>query len=159
MLSGGRVVRLRPATMADADLILVWQADQRTRRFAFNPTVPSRDEHLRWMRGCLADADCHVWLITLDGGPAGVVRLQRQAVEQVGDGYEVSIFVAPGLYGRGLGTAGLALARRLKPDAVLIARVLPENEASRALFLRAGYVCEQGVYVQRPPSVTPHPDR
>jgi RimJ/RimL family protein N-acetyltransferase len=89
-------------------------------------------------------------MVLHDGAAAGVVRLDR--VERPGSDVacEVSIYVAPDIHGRGVGAAALAALRRLVPDAVLIAHVLPENAASQVLFAKAGYVLDDGVYVSAP---------
>ena len=134
----GRPVTLRPAAMDDAPLILEWQSASDTRRYARNPEVPSAAGHLVWMDATLKRRDCIFNIVVAAGQPAGILRMERH--KEIADGFEVSIFVAPGNYGRGIGKAALQLARRMLPDAELLAHVLPENTASRFLFLGAGFV-------------------
>jgi len=62
----------------------------------------------------------------------------------------VSIGIHAARHGAGIGRAALSLARRLVPEAPLLAEILPGNEASRALFARAGYVQDGPWYVSRP---------
>ena len=83
-----------------------------------------------------------------------MVRLDRQKCSDNDDTYEISIYVAPDRYRLGLGAAGLSLARRLVPQSVLIAEVLPENVASEKLFLSAGYTRRQDGYFHSSPIET-----
>jgi UDP-2,4-diacetamido-2,4,6-trideoxy-beta-L-altropyranose hydrolase len=145
-----RAMTLRPASMDDAEMMLVWQRDPATRRFARNPEPPRRDEHYRWLAERLGDPRTIFNIILFNGNPAGVVRLDEKRVGGIGEAYEVSIFVAPDLYHRGVGGGGLALARELVPDAVLVARVKPGNAASETLFAAAGYTRDSGWLVHRP---------
>lgn len=140
----GRPVTLRPAGMDDAALILEWQSAPETRRYARNPAVPSAAAHLAWMDAALRRKDCIFNIILIAGQPAGVLRMERH--KETAGCFEVSIFVAPGDHGRGIGKAALRLARRLLPDAELFAHVLPENMASRSLFLGAGFVSDSDWY-------------
>jgi RimJ/RimL family protein N-acetyltransferase len=52
--------------------------------------------------------------------------------------------------GNGVGAAMLAFARAAVPWAALVAEVLPGNDASHALFARAGYVRRDGLYFNEP---------
>lgn len=131
-------VTLRPATMDDAQTVFEWQSCAETRRFARNPEVPAADEHFAWMAARLKRAESLFNIVMHNGDAAGVVRLDRMA--EADNSFEVSIYIAPERHGRGLGNAALRLARRLLPDAELLAHVLPQNQVSRALFLAAGYV-------------------
>lgn len=133
----GDPVTLRLASVDDEAMILAWQRAPATRRYARNPVVPLADEHHRWMGTRISDPNCLFTLVECAGVPAGMLRLDRH--EGPGNAYEVSIFVAPERYRRGLGACALALARQLLPGAELIAEVLPENQASAKLFSSAGY--------------------
>ena len=146
----GRQIALRRLTAADADLTHRWQQYPATRRHARNPAAPSREEHLAWLARKLGDPGCVLDMVLHDGAPAGVVRLDR--VERGGreTACEVSIYIAPDMHGRGVGAAALGALRRLVPNMVLVAHVLPENTVSQTLFTKAGYVLENGVYVSAP---------
>ena len=135
--------------MDDAELMLVWQRDPRTRQFALNPDPPQREEHYKWLAERLGDPRTMFNIIVFEGRPAGVVRLDKKTVDGIGEAYEVSIFVAPKLYRRGVAGGGLALSRGLVPDAVLVARVKSGNAASETLFAHAGYTRHNGWFVNR----------
>lgn len=130
----GQAVRLRPVRMTDADTLLAWQRQPETRRFARNPQIPERSEHVRWMADKLDDPDCLMNIILHGGVPAGVARLDRMP-----EGYEVSIAMDPGRFRLGLGGIALTLLHGLVSESDLWAHVQAENLASQALFRRAGY--------------------
>ncbi len=134
---GGAPIHLRPVEPNDAEVILEWQTDPTTRRFARDPEPPKRDEHLAWFAAKRADPRCIFNIITRGEVPAGVVRLDRLDDP---DAFEVSILVAPGHRRAGLSRAALYLVRQLVPDAELWAYVKRENSASLDLFREAGYV-------------------
>lgn len=138
----GRPVSLRLAEAADEDLVLQWQRHPTTRRFSRNPQVPSAAEHHRWFQARLADPDCLLTLITLDGAPAGVLRLdsaEPRAAALEAQAFEISILVSPEHRGLGIALEALQFARRWQQNAAIIAEVLPGNDASTALFKAARY--------------------
>ncbi|MGH6661574.1 MAG: UDP-2,4-diacetamido-2,4,6-trideoxy-beta-L-altropyranose hydrolase, partial [Rhodospirillales bacterium] len=127
----GRSVTLRPATMADADVILAWQRAPETRRFARSQEAPNEDEHGAWMRKNLGDPACILNMVLHDGRPSGVLRMDRlQAAAPGPSAFEVSIYTAPGKYRLGIGASALDLGRRLLPRSTFVAHVLPDNKAS-----------------------------
>jgi UDP-2,4-diacetamido-2,4,6-trideoxy-beta-L-altropyranose hydrolase len=148
----GGEVGLRRTTLADAELMLQWQRHPLTRRYARNAQVPESTEHRKWLNHKLQDPACVFNIIEYQNKPAGVLRLDR-----VRDfAFEVSIYLDPDQTGRGIGHAALGAARRLLPEAILLAHVLAENKASYALFQAAGYRLEGDLYVKHP-DVGSHP--
>lgn len=147
----GASVTLRPATASDTDRMFAWQSDSRTRRFARNPEVPDYETHRRWVAARLADTDCLLNIVEHGGTPAGVVRLDR-GTPNCGTvpAWEISILVAPDRYGKGIGGGALDLARQLVSEDEFVAEVLPGNDASHALFRKAGYVWREGLYWRAP---------
>lgn len=144
-------VSLRPATIEDAEQMFMWQTHPSTRRHSFNPAPPSWTEHLRWLSARLADPRCLFRVILLGDRPAGTVRLDRRTVPGCPRGYEVSIAISPDCRGSGIGKAALTLAPQLVGHVPLLARIKPENEASRRLFAACGYrAFAAGVLVRWP---------
>ncbi len=135
----GSTVRLRLAEPDDEKWLLELQRAPETRRYFRTPSVPSANDHACWMRRTMTDPGVLLCVIDVDGENAGTVRLDRRFGNHADPTFEVSIAVCPTLYGRGIGSAALALARRLHPLAVLDAEILAENIASKSLFTRAGY--------------------
>lgn len=143
----GGAITLRPATREDGEAMLAWQRAPGARRHARHPEAPSRDGHFRWLETRLADPDCFLNMIQHAGRPMGVLRLDRRGE---GRTFEVSILVAAEAHRMGLGRGALAEARRLFSEAELHAEVSPGNEASRNLFLRAGYHSTDGQHYVSP---------
>ena len=136
----GMRVTLRLADASDESWLLDLQREPGTRAHARNPAVPSPEEHARWLRRVLADPDVELMLVEADGVAAGMIRLDRRAgTAQDRSRYEVSIAICAVHQHRGIASAALHLARRLKTDAILEAEILPANGASIELFRRAGY--------------------
>lgn len=138
----GRRVSLRLAAPADEPTLLAWQSHPTTRRFARNPAVPTAQEHHRWFAARLADPGCLLTIITLDGAPAGMLRLDPiapVATAPEAPAFEVSILVAPDHRGLRIAQEALSFLRRWQGAAVIAAEVLAGNEPSAALFRAAGY--------------------
>ena len=144
----GRRIALRPATMADSDIMLQWQRDPRTRSHFRNPAIPGSGEHFSWLRKKLGDRNCILNIIERDNNPCGVLRFDRSTENDRAES-EVSILIAPDLHGRGIARAALALGRILLANETLWAYVQDDNAASVALFQGAGFRFEDGAYWAR----------
>jgi RimJ/RimL family protein N-acetyltransferase len=133
-------LRAREATEADAGLLLGWRNDPRTRQSSRSTAVVALDEHLAWLRAVLADPGRLLLVVEHEDEPAGTVRFDRRD----GDGWEVSITLAPEQRGRGRSGAVLAEGERAARERlgvrVVLAAVHQDNTASAKLFERAGYV-------------------
>jgi len=125
---------VRPATDADAELLLSWRNDPQTRASSRTTDVIALPEHLAWLRGVLTDPDRRLFVAEHSGRPVGTVRFDR-----TGEDWEVNITVAPEARGRGLAVPVLLAAERAVDVGVIHAHVLRGNGASRNLFRRAGY--------------------
>jgi UDP-2,4-diacetamido-2,4,6-trideoxy-beta-L-altropyranose hydrolase len=132
----GLEVSLGLAGADDCRTVYAWQSDERIRRYARNPRPPAWDEHRAWFAGALADPERFVCLILGGGKPAGMLRLDGVAPGTL----EISVLVAPGLQGQGIGSAAIWLAHRMWPGQEMVAEVLPDNAASQTLFARAGFL-------------------
>jgi RimJ/RimL family protein N-acetyltransferase len=136
------VVEVRPATAADAALLLTWANDPDTRAASFHPERIAPDEHAAWMTRSLTLPTRRLFIGMLGDDPIGQVRLDANAAGQA----EVGISIAPERRGQGLGAGLLATAveagRRDPGLAVerFVARVRVGNEASIRLFEGAGFV-------------------
>lgn len=132
-------MRAREATEADAELLLGWRNDPRTRQSSRSTAVVSLAEHLAWLRGVLAEPSRLLLVVEHEEAPVGTVRFDRRD----GDGWEVSITLAPESRGRGLSGPVLAEGERVARDRlgvrVVLAAVHQDNTASAKLFEHAGY--------------------
>ncbi len=143
----GTAIHLRPAVAADAECLLTWQRDPRTRRYSRTSLIPEVKQHNTWLSDRLGDPECLFNIIMHGAEPAGVLRLEICAEDNA---YEISIYVAPERWRLGIGSAALEIARTLLPEAELRAHVHSVNEASHALFAAAGYRAEENWYVSQP---------
>lgn len=87
------------------------------------------------------------------GVAAGVLRLDplTRGSARKAKAYGVSILVDPDLRGPGIALEALRFSRRWQAAAIIVAAVLPGNDASAALFRSAGYVAgADGLLYSRP---------
>jgi glutamate-1-semialdehyde 2,1-aminomutase/spore coat polysaccharide biosynthesis protein SpsF len=138
-LKDGTPVTLRLAETEDARLLYDWQQAPETRRYALDRKPFSFDDHCRWLTAKLENGRDLLLVGEAGGKPCGFIRLDWFGADKDRAQYLVSIAAAPGQHGRGVGTALLKAARALAPGAHFYAKVLPENEASLALFRSCGY--------------------
>lgn len=144
----GRVVRamsapeisLLPAREEHCEAIWPWRNHPETRRYFFNPGPIDLASHKAWFQRALAEPDRVLLIAYEHGDPVGVLRFDIRA-EQA----SVSLYIAPGNGGRGLGTsillAGSDWLREQRPEVDWVeAEILPENIASLRAFDAAGYV-------------------
>jgi RimJ/RimL family protein N-acetyltransferase len=96
----GVELRLRPATVNDAQLLHVWRNDPQTRSASRNTSPISFSEHELWLSESLASPDRLMFIVEdVTATAVGLVRADRAA-----DGWELSWMVAPGAHGRGIGS-------------------------------------------------------
>jgi UDP-2,4-diacetamido-2,4,6-trideoxy-beta-L-altropyranose hydrolase len=130
-------VSLRLAEPDDLDLLFKWQCLEDTRRYARDKTAPSRDQHRKWFDAQLRSKTSQLRLILINDVRVGTIRLDQ--IEQPYKGYEVSIYVDPEYFRRGVASGALKQIRHHIGDHDLYAWVNINNTASRALFERNHY--------------------
>jgi RimJ/RimL family protein N-acetyltransferase len=128
----GTILTLRPATTADARLLLEWRNDQASRNSSRNSETITIDQHEAWLTCVLVSTDHVVRIAESSGVPVGVVRANR-----IAEGWELSWTVAPQSRGHGVGTHMLrAFAAHLAGP--LTAVIRKSNQASQRIAVRAG---------------------
>lgn len=123
-------MRLRPATMDDADRLFRWRNDPVTRAASVNRDPVAWPDHVAWLKASLANPLRDI-LIAEDGVPIATLRLDRDIRT------EVSITLAPAARGHGQAAPLLRLATEGKGP--FVARIRPDNPASRRAFEAAGF--------------------
>ena len=123
---------LRPATLNDWRLLLVWRNDEKTRLNSHNTKPLIEQEHKRWLVRALSDPMYHVFIWMDNGIPAGCVLAQYVAGR-----YTLSWVVAPERRGKGIGRRMVA-AMILAIDAPVRAEVKTINAASVAIAESCG---------------------
>jgi len=131
----GDPVRLRPASLDDAEFVFALRTDAEAERQSFHP-APTWEEHLEWFRTTMNDADRRLLIVESETGPVGQVRL-----DTIDDHEVVSLAIAAPARGRGLGRRALGAVTAVAAGD-LVARVKPDNVRSLAAFAGAGFVAE-----------------
>ena len=133
-------IRLRPAEPADCRRLFDWvnRPESLAGKLATDEKI-AWETHEAWFARRLADGFAKIWIVLDETGAAvGQLRLERK-----GEAFEVDVFIVPGRRGAGVARAALAEALReaaaLWPQAPVVARVLPSNRASQALFAACGF--------------------
>ena len=134
---------LLPANMSDAGLLLLYRNDPETIRQSVQQKPIESAEHLAWLEAVLDTPRCQLYVANEIQAsvffPVGTGRLDLRDNGSV----ELSLTVAPGHRGRGVG--GQLLAALIKKAREfgfhrLRARVRANNVASMIAFLKAGFV-------------------
>lgn len=137
-------LRLRPARAADRDALLAWRNAEPVRRHANDPAPIDAATHGRWLAQVLADPDRSLLIGETGDGPVGVLRYDLN-----GAAARISVYLVPARLGQGWGVhlleAGRQWLRRERPAVrQLNAQLRPDNAASRAVFLDAGFHAPPG---------------
>lgn len=134
-------LRVRPATLDDAQTLLRWRNDPQTRASSRHHGEISLQEHISWLEASLRSDRRRLSVASDEVGDVGTVRwdLLEPGV------WEVSITVAPERRGEGMAlnllSAGEgALCAGVDDMVAVEAEVHGENTPSRRLFAAAGYV-------------------
>ncbi len=136
-LPGTNFLSLIAAGLEHAELIYRWQCQPGSRRYSRNPHPPTPDEHLQWMQTVLHDAARMLWILMVNGSPAGILRLDM--IKNEPDIAEVSILIAEEWRGHGVGKCALQALNGRFSHLHLNAWIHQDNAASLHLFQRAGY--------------------
>ena len=132
-------VVIRPATSADAQVLLEWRNDP-TSRLWFRHTHPvTETEHLVWLNGRFEQGNTPVWIADGDGVPVGSSRVDPGSTSTHGS---ISVVVSADHRGRGFGRALIEWTVSHARDVGyqrLIASIHPENLASISLFSSCGF--------------------
>jgi RimJ/RimL family protein N-acetyltransferase len=132
-------IALRPAAAGDIALLLGWANDREVRRNAFRQDPIPWADHEKWFKEKLADFRAQLFILEVDGRPAGQVRFDHGP-----EGAEIDFSVAKEFRGRGLSSILLRMgmervkARRDSAPA-FTGTVKKNNAASAKAFLSAGF--------------------
>ncbi|HEV2503141.1 MAG TPA: GNAT family N-acetyltransferase [Mesorhizobium sp.] len=123
-------MKLRPATIDDAQLLFDWRNEPLTRAMSVNTEPVAWDDHVKWLSIRLARPEPGLYICE-DGIPCGMVRI---------DNDEISYTVDMDFRGKGLATKMLILARHQFGSKR--AKVKRSNEASAKAATKAGHTVE-----------------
>ncbi len=130
-------IALRSLADDDLDRVFVWENDDRALKMAAFTRADSSDRrsfdaHYHRIR---ASPDCTVLAVEDDGVLVGTVGSFPSEV-----GREVTFWIDPAQWGRGLASAGLRSFLDVEPTRPLFARVAEHNAGSAKVLRRAGFV-------------------
>lgn len=130
---------LRPATMADADILFEWANDPVTRAYSKSTGAIPREDHDRWMQyNVLYGYPKHLVMIAdSDCGRVGVVRFDTLQDDVMSA--RVSITISPEFRGQKIAGTILGQACQLMHESTLVAEIRPENAASKKIFEGCGF--------------------
>lgn len=128
----GVPVRLRIATMADAERLLHWRNDADTRRFSLNTEHVTERQHKHWLQQSLTNPQRRLYIAEYADQPVGTVR-----VDSTADCHRISWTVAAECRGKGLAKAMVKLLVS-QLTGTIIAEILPGNTASVKVAQHAG---------------------
>ena len=130
---------LRKADKNDMDLLFQWANDRTVRNNSFSTKQIQYEEHKQWYQNLLNRTDCIQYIYMQELEAIGQVRLTIN-----GSVAEISYSICEEKRCMGYGKTILRLLyKQVKEDfpqiKKLIAKVKPENTASRKVFTEVGY--------------------
>jgi UDP-2,4-diacetamido-2,4,6-trideoxy-beta-L-altropyranose hydrolase len=135
----GAVLRMRPATQGDAQLLFDGRNTEAVRRWSLETGVIEWSAHQNWLTASLSNVRRLLLIAEADDGPVGVLRYDLRGFTA-----EVSIYLFEGRFGLGWGRALLARGESVVkahwPELEsLSAQIMPANQPSLKVFREAGF--------------------
>lgn len=130
-------IRLRDATPEDADCLLLWRNDAKTRAASFQDKMVSQAEHRDWLKNSLVDSDRLILIAELDRRAVGMLRFDKLTNYTA----LISILIAPQDQNKGFARTVLSLGVKMRPFGCqnFTAEIKPDNIQSQRLFQNAGF--------------------
>jgi RimJ/RimL family protein N-acetyltransferase len=143
-------LKFRLATINDADILLKWRNDLKTRKSSHSVHKINTKEHIKWLTASLKDSNRKIFIVEYDGALVGTIR-----TDNLRDVIELSWTVAPNARGCGIGKEMVAhIANKIAKPIQAVVKV--GNNASKQIAMYAGMKLireENGIlYYQRPGS-------
>ena len=133
------MISLREATIEDVDILFEWANDPVVRKNSFNTKPIPYEDHRKWFDKVLSDDSVIQFIMMEEETPVGQIRLNVN-----GDEAEIGYSIAAAYRGHGYGHMILKLVlEKIESSHTgikkLIAKVKPDNSASKRLFESEGY--------------------
>lgn len=133
--SPGSRVNLRPAIHSDCYTILKWRNNPLTVKNSLTGRKIDLQAHEAWFAKAMPDPNTEIFIANTTEDDVGMIRFDRGG----GDIATVSIMVAPGWRGLGIGRRILEQGCLMKKDWVLSALIKNTNKASISIFEGCGF--------------------
>jgi UDP-2,4-diacetamido-2,4,6-trideoxy-beta-L-altropyranose hydrolase len=131
-------LRLRPATAEDITLYFNWVNDPEVRNNSTQSATVDWETHKAWFSGKINNKNSCLFVLEAGGLPVGQIRFDREGDEALID-YSIDPIVRGRGWGRWLVAMGAGMERQFG-SLRLRAEVKNANAASRAVFLRLGFL-------------------
>lgn len=143
-------VRLRPATIADAELLFAWRNDPLTRAQSIHTAPVVWDSHLAWLRASLQNPNRQLFIAEQAAqAEQETVVFGTVRADKINEDYELSWTVAPERRGNGWGNKMVAaLIDQLPAGVTYRAVVMNTNPASERIATALGMVVKSSTPTQ-----------
>jgi len=132
-------VQVRPAQAADEDLLFAWRNEPWIVQAGGSRRAVPKDEHHAWFARTLTRQERELFIVEIDGQPAGMVRYDLREESLA----EISTYLLPEFWSKGHGrdvfmqtAPAICVRRKLRG---IIARIQAANARSLAFFQRLGF--------------------
>lgn len=140
------MVYLREATQSDIDILYEWANDPIVRQNSFHSETIPYHVHQEWFAHMMEDENTIQYILMADGEPVGQIRLSIDGNEAE-IGYSISSQHRRKGYGRMILQLIVEEVNQKFPNVEkLVAKVKPENIASKKLFESEGYDMKYSCY-------------
>ncbi len=133
------MLKFRPATYEDIDLLFRWINDRDVRKNSFSQDKTDYSEHQKWFSEKIESEDCKIFIFTSDSKPVGQVRFE---IKQDNTS-EISILIDRDFRGKRLSSDILRIASMFAGTNLgirtIFAHIKLDNERSVRAFEKAGY--------------------
>ncbi len=133
------MIALRPATMADREMVFRWRNDPFILSHGSSQREVQWEEHKKWFESTIFGESRKTYIVLCQGNPIGQVRFDRRGQQTA----VVSVYLLQAFTGRGLGVRAIRLGCEAIFEAwqikKIVACVREDNPASRSAFRKAGF--------------------
>jgi len=133
-------IKLMPATMADANMLLRWRNDPEAKKASHNMEDVNKEDHIAWLSKVIDDPGRQL-LVAWQRTPNDIYRAigtMRADYTTLKNCYELSWTVAPETRGKGVGKIIVAMLTKQLANKDISAKVKKGNVASMQIALFAG---------------------
>lgn len=131
---------LAPAAEDQAQMVFSWANDAETRKQSFSSEQIPWEDHVKWYRDSLAGDKRRLYICYRDAAPVGLFRIDFVEEGKTEISYSIAKEHRNRGYGQQMLRAGIELVQKEFPKIhTMCARVKPENESSRRIFIKLGF--------------------
>lgn len=138
----GHPIKVKPAQSEDCENLYNWRNEEINRRFSLNPEIIPYEAHIEWFNKKVNNPACKLLIGYIDNNPLGVVRLDHSNSHShdLSQYVTVSIYLVPGMHGKGYGKFLLSESLKKAEAYEAIAFIFPQNIASVKTFEKCGFI-------------------